>query len=493
MVRVVDFREQLLESMPRDGGGEAELRVRQTLQFVANFDFGPGNAAARGIEVLIASMFDRTTAPQQARAADRALLPFLIEVLFVLCTLLGGVQREEAQRRMIEAGAATTLSALFDVMGWDSDDKDRTGCPPLHGAPRLGGNRVAGAAHMRVRRSWLHLQPPRNNEGPPRCPRAASARCEADCVPRLQVQFLRLVRNLCEASTTSYAAKRAMLSAAELAELAEIADELGDPAQRDFDAGWLKAAHFSPGDTGLLSKIIATLRSTPNAYEQKVFLASAVEGYLRGAPEADRLFVLRRGLLESVLAQLLGTESVSSSTVQSLLDLLAEMVKFSRRAMGMVACVLAKQHGGELGGPRALRAACMSQLVESNVFMRAVLLTLEPPDPLWCRLVGAPGELVMALLASIDLDELNQENICCLNTMLVGLIAAQRRGALQEELEAVRKGQSEAQLRRLLLFWRHYYCREHRERDVATLEKGSRVDFSEWCSLVDAVLAMIQS
>ena len=151
-------------------------------------------------------------------------------------------------------------------------------------------------------------------------------------------------------------------------------------------------------------------------------------------------------------------------------------------------------------------------LVDSNVFVRSVLLSAEKfaKEPL----VGTFGvandvaidrmsefltlnvvRLLKDLMTIVTLDDVNHENICCLNTALVILIFQHRRARLPAILEALRDheelagktGYVSSNFRSLLWFWIQYYT--PRGRDRLSLEHSSEVKFDEWRTVVALLCA----
>jgi hypothetical protein len=87
---------------------------------------------------------------------------------------------------------------------------------------------------------------------------------------------------------------------------------------------------YSERPKGLLLKILETIQKPCNEGNHQVFMASAVEGYLRGAPLLDRMFLLDHGLLGYIFGEMLGDgENRPQGLLQSLFDLLGEVLKFS--------------------------------------------------------------------------------------------------------------------------------------------------------------------
>lgn len=66
----------------------------------------------------------------------------------------------------------------------------------------------------------------------------------------------------------------------------------------------LPAHAVCTGGSGLLTKLVDTLLQEPRTSPFRVFLASAVEGYLRGAPSIDRVFLMNKGLLVYCIKEL---------------------------------------------------------------------------------------------------------------------------------------------------------------------------------------------
>ena len=94
----------------------------------------------------------------------------------------------------------------------------------------------------------------------------------------------------------------------------------------------------------------------------------------------------------------------------------------------------------------------------------------------------------------VDLESVNHENICCLNTAIIIFIFGRRRGLLAQlikkidELEEARPPlQLKQNFRRNLWFWTAYYT--HRGRDRLSLEFSSHIHFEEWELVVACLCA----
>jgi len=100
-------------------------------------------------------------------------------------------------------------------------------------------------------------------------------------------------------------------------------------------------------------------------------------------------------------------------------------------------------------------------------------------------------QLLRNIMSVVSVDEINQENICCLNTALVVCVHAHKKGELQDYLSAIREweasngqpGAVTSNFHQLIGFWRQYYSDRHK--DCQSLEFSSRVPFSEWKQVVE--------
>jgi hypothetical protein len=90
--------------------------------------------------------------------------------------------------------------------------------------------------------------------------------------------------------------------------------------------------------------------------------------------------------------------------------------------------------------------------------------------------------IIRSLMGSVPLEDVHQENLCCVNTAVVMLVAADFAGTLARDLAAVRAmAGGPAALRNLaavLPHWCRYYT--PRGRDNVNLETGADVSFREW-------------
>merc|ERR1719201_1815079 len=103
--------------------------------------------------------------------------------------------------------------------------------------------------------------------------------------------------------------------------------------------------------------------------------------------------------------------------------------------------------------------------------------------------------MIIAFAGAVKMEEVCQENICCLNSALVVLLFACKEGRLEEVLQALGKADAEEDAKASTLanllhfgrFWLIYY--EQRERDKLSLELGSTFKHAEWVELINELLA----
>ncbi|RHY04454.1 hypothetical protein DYB25_010678 [Aphanomyces astaci] len=213
---------------------------------------------------------------------------------------------------------------------------------------------------------------------------------------------------------------------------------------------------------GLLCKIIDVLVLQPADSIYRFWLASCVESFLRRSSPAEQLFVARTPLLAALLKEILSCGFRPSGSLQSAFDLLGEMTK---------------NNPTTLTHPRT--SAMFPSLARLFEFLQLNSV-----------------RLLRHLMTIVTLDDINHENICCLNTAVVMLVFEHRQRRLPRMLEALRQLQTEVDdgntdlcvnFRSLLWFWVQYYV--PRGRDRLSLEHSSDMKFSEWYSVVALLCA----
>ena len=115
------------------------------------------------------------------------------------------------------------------------------------------------------------------------------------------------------------------------------------------------------------------------------------------------------------------------------------------------------------------------------VYMMQQMLPCPPPHP-----------------QVITVEDVNQENICCLNTALSLFILARSHGQLNLFIEALYRweianqqlGAVTGNFLALLKFWLEYYL--YRGKDCLSLELSSNIHFSEWRCIVNELNKRLQ-
>ena len=300
----------------------------------------------------------------------------------------------------------------------------------------------------------------------------------------------------------------------------------------------------------LLHRILSVMVEVPSDSQFRYWLASCVEVFLRG-PFAPHQDLVARGLApaaadespSALVAHLVGEILASAraprggpappmSSTQINFDLLGELMKFHAPILCAVDAALGpreereEREEGYAGPPPAAAArpepeegdfgvfvrmmTSRSCLVDSNVFIRSVFLSAErfgaggdadaaslAAQSRLCRAVlRRGGPLLLELMRSVEPHALNSENICVVNTLLVILIFARRRGDLADTLAQVRSlergalgGGREASsllgFRVVLDLWVHYYLvRPTTARDPRSLAYSTGLGFDEWVTIV---------
>jgi len=399
-----------------------------------------------------------------------------VEVLYVLGLLLVGKHRKQVQKELADLQLIPKLSNLFDSFIWRSNGgRQRT---------RLPGHYPG---------------------------------CECSPEVALKIQFLRLVHSFCDHSDY----KHLLMSRCEWDELGRIPPP-PTPATVKPSSSLMDPSLSTPttqvtpdsslmcrGTQGLLTKIVEVLKKEPTTSTFRFWLCRAVESYLRGGTSySDQIFLLRRGLLQHITASLIQTEVRQKETIQSSFDLLGEMVKFNFDACKQMDSILNSE-------PKLKKGMIMvnNNLIDSNMFIRAMVLACD-------HFIQAGGEMaefvtnsrlmkhfrefdkhvqfVVQLVSILNVTDLTQENVSCLNTSLVILMLAARQDRLPdmilrlldygEDPSGFRAGKGLLKnLKLLLVFWQEHYL--HKDKDCSTLEKSSLIPFTFWKNTVDQLVS----
>ncbi|XP_024378941.1 uncharacterized protein [Physcomitrium patens] len=385
-----------------------------------------------------------------------------VEVLFVLCALCGGKKREQVQNYLAELGLVGVLNDMFDKLDW------------MVTKPRVNRRGIHGYG------------------------------CACNPKSALKIQFLRLIHNFCDRDSCNRANKQLLLQPS---------------SSKDGSYSWNRVGEYKEPE-GLMVKILKVLINEPADSLYRFWLASCVEAFLRGADSKDQEFVASTGLMEHLVNEILKGGFRCSTSLQIDFDLLGELIKFNKS--------LFRDLNGYLAGEKfnVFVEVLVTNLVDSNVFVRSVILSLDffkrsrqigttvpsafmPTnsenykfgDTPWSRAKGENEfcmitafvshntlRLLRDLMCSVRLSDINQDNICVLNTALIFLIFAEKNGELQGYLQALRAADMRVlrTFRALLEFWRSYYLWK-RGRECVSLQYSTHLPFADWLRIVDCL------
>lgn len=385
------------------------------------------------IEQQIGELLD-----DSAQFKTLALSTYQVELLFVIYALLAGKRRADLQDQLAKIGLIPTLNALFDTIDW--------------------------------------LKPPPNI---PPDERMHGPNCECNPESTLKIQFLRLVLNFCDGDFENRTNKKLLLSKDELSSL-----------HNDLP-------YNSDSPPGLLVKLIQVFLKLPADQPYRFWMSSCIEAFLRGSEQVYQRFVaIKCEMLCHLINNIVSDGKKTSGSLQTGFDLLGELMKFNREIFGE----FNKLISSDTQFNKFINNVTIN-LVDSNVFLRAMILSMEKfreedaknntSYPFsTCRIAKFLEEshiqLVIDLMTVISVEDINQENICCVNTALVLLIFARRHHQIPIYLQAVREQESmkgkpgciSINFRKLLWFWNEYYAQ--RGRDCLSLEFSSQIKFTEW-------------
>jgi hypothetical protein len=268
------------------------------------------------------------------------LAPYQVEVLFVICTLLGGRRKIDAQRFLNDHGLLPTMDAMFHRLSFGA----------VHHAPASRSSSGSGAASVsNSEGSGDEEDQPAGIHGPG---------CECTPESALSVQYLRLLHNFCDRDCDNYAGRRLLLS---------------DDERKYVFSGevWEDGEKPSGLKEGLFSKIIGAFFREPDDSPYRFWLASCAESYLRGSSPHEQLFAAKSGLLRHLVKDIISDRLHCAGSLQTSFDLLGEACKGNSEVLNLLVSSLDEETF------RKLMSAAAANLVDSNVFLRSLLLSVE--------------------------------------------------------------------------------------------------------------------
>ncbi|KAM4649608.1 short transient receptor potential channel 4-associated protein isoform 1-T1 [Amazona ochrocephala] len=430
--------------------------VLDTLMRVANEEAEQSSTESSD-ESGLANTSTRAQLPQPMKIMHEIM--YKLEVLYVLCVLLMGRQRNQVHKMIAEFRLIPGLNNLFDKLIWR---KHSASALVLHG----------------------HNQ-------------------NCDCSPdiTLKIQFLRLLQSFSDHHENKYL----LLNSQELNELSAISHKANIP---EVDAVVnTDRSLVCDGKRGLLTRLLQVMKKEPAESSFRFWQARAVESFLRGTTSyADQIFLLKRGLLEHILYCIVDSECKSRDVLQSYFDLLGELMKFNIDAF--------KRFNKYINTDEKFQIflnQINSSLVDSNMLVRCITLSLDRFENQSdakvaevlseCRLLSYMSQMSMRmsflfrLINIIHVQTLTQENVSCLNTSLVILMLARRKEKLPfylhtlQQMEYTEKypGFILNNFHSLLRFWQQHYL--NKDKDSTCLENSSCISFAYWKETVSILLS----
>ncbi|KAI1892783.1 hypothetical protein AGOR_G00137080 [Albula goreensis] len=408
-------------------------------------------------ESSLASSPLRHRLPQSMKIVHEIM--YKVEVLYVLCVLLMGRQRNQVHKMLAEFRLIPGLNNLFDKLIW----RKQTSNHVLHGQNQ-----------------------------------------NCDCSPEIsfKIQFLRLLQSFSDHHENKYL----LLNSQELNELSAISLKANIPeveALVNTDRSLV-----CDGKKGLLTRLLAVMKKEPADSSFRFWQARAVESFLRGATSyADQVFLLKRGLLEHILFCIIDSGCKSRDVLQSYFDLLGELMKFNIDAFRRFNKYVNTEEKFQI-----FLNQINSSLVDSNMLVRCIVLSLDRFENQTedvkvvevlseCCLLSYMSRVenrlsfLFRLVNIINVQTLTQENVSCLNTSLVVLMLARRKGKLPFYLNALREKEYAEKypgcllnnFHNLLRFWQRHYL--NKDKDSTCLENSSCISFSYWKETVSVLLS----
>jgi len=273
------------------------------------------------------------------------LAPYQVEVLFVLCVLLGGRRKIDSQRKLKEFGLIATLDEMFYRLSWGTNSTT----PRRQQRPSSDSGDSSNRSGETVDSSQIDEEVPTGIHGPG---------CECNPESVLRVQYLRLLHNFCDRDCDNYDPRRLLLSPEERNFI------FSDKFHRDATSG----QNLEPG---LLSKILKAFIHESDDSPYRFWLASCAESYLRGSAPQEQLFAAQSGLLEHLVKDVMSDRLHCAGSLQTAFDLLGELCKGNADVLHLLL------RGLDEEGFRRLMSVAVANLVDSNVFIRSLFLSVE--------------------------------------------------------------------------------------------------------------------
>jgi len=264
-----------------------------------------------------------TSARQELQFHSMLLAPYSIEVLFVLYTMLTSRRKIYLQDALAKFDMAHVLLNMFNRMSWFETFQD--------------------AAHT-------------ESHGPG---------CECNPGTALRVQYLRLVHNFFDSDFMFNSNKKLMLSQSERTLM-----------RVNHGRSLLTADFLDYKQKGLMTRLIAIHQSENVEAPYKFWLSLCIEAYARGSTGPEQIFLARSGTISFVVKMITGLKLAGnqSQILQSNFDLLGELVRYNKVCIDVLNSSLDDIQFTQF------MDVVLNNLVESNVFLTALYVSLEVLD-----------------------------------------------------------------------------------------------------------------
>jgi len=428
----------------------------------------------------------------------------LTEILFIVSNLLSSKRKVEVQNRLRQINfMEKVISPLFDLLFHHDLDNPNTE-DPFYNDDCSSNNPLATT----------------------------------------RIQLLRIVINFCDRDTPNTMNKDALLSAEEKSilysqlipgamkvhnenyvqpetvtrDIKTISKQISgmsvkghDSNQQFFTSEILQNDAFANVEKkGLLHKIINLFNYFHPNSNYRFWLASCVEAFLRGFHEAHQVFVAHTGILYHLLDQIINKKISRASNLQISYDLIGEIVKFNKYNI-----IFLENMSETLGWTQNLVEKALVNVVDSNVFLRAMFLSFErfghsqankglpsfnEQSKLYSYFSQEQMKCFHLIIESVESTLINQDNICCINTTLIMAIFADQKGLLETYLQGLTHKEGVCldkaktileNFDHVLEIWHRYYM--SKTRDSFSLEYTSSIPFHYFSSMKHKLQSLCKS
>lgn len=347
---------------------------------------------------------DPMAAEREIQFFSLLLFPYSIEIIFVICTLLVGKRKVAVQKQLYSKGFLVTLEKLFGVVSWVNFDFNSSNNNNSRGNGNGNGNGNGTSSDDEDEDSENDL----------------NLELSGHAVEKaFQIQFLRLVHNFCDRDMIFNYCKSPLVHENEYEDCRLSVACLPSPLPLCSRPSSLPSFQF----TGIISHVIEILKSSSKAISTQLenvdtsshdshrfWLSSSIESFLRGNSSVSMRLIAMKGILECELNYIFGVfkknfevkthdrpsdrlfkSSVSMNQsskkkksvipgssiqcLQSSFDLMAEMLRNDPLCLDILNSCL-----GDLENFKKFMSIAMQRIVESNVFLRSLILALESLD-----------------------------------------------------------------------------------------------------------------